>query len=340
VAFLCFSKEGACMKFAMCLETSIGPKWIHARQMGVDHAVVLGPTDGGHRLHDYGNLLMLKKRFEDAGLNLSAIEGLVPMDAIKAGTARRDAQIEEFCQVIRNMGALEIPVLCYSWMVFFTWARTSFTTRGRGGALVSSYEHHLTERAPEVRDRGNALRITEHELWETYEYFLRRVVPVAEKAGVRLTLHPDDPPLSPVMGVGRIFGTTANYDRAMAMVESEANAICFCQANFGLMDGPAQVPDLIRHYGKRIGFVHFRDVRGTAANFVETFHDEGQTDMFACMQAYRDVGFDGPIRPDHAPAMEGDPNIHPGYEALGRLFAIGYMRGLLEGVDKTRQGTV
>ena len=158
------------------------------------------------------------------------------------------------------MGALEIPVLCYSWMVFFTWARTSFTTRGRGGALVSSYEHHLTERAP----GSNTLRITEEKLWETYEYFLRKVGPVAEKAGVRLTLHPDDPPLSPVMGVSRIFGKPENYDRAMAMMESEANAICFCQANFGLMDCPARVPELIRHYGKRIGFVHFRDVRGDA----------------------------------------------------------------------------
>ncbi|MBV9537847.1 MAG: mannonate dehydratase [Acidisphaera sp.] len=321
------------MKFAMCLETEVGPKWVHARQMGVDHAIVLGPPTGAFDLTQYGNALKLKKQFEDAGLNLAGVEGLIPMDAMKAGTAERETQIEQFCQIIRNLGAVEIPVLCYSWMVFFTWARTSFTTRGRGGALVSSYEHHLTERAP----GANQLRITEDKLWETFEYFLRRVVPVAEKAGVRLTLHPDDPPLSPVMGVSRIFGRPENYDRAMAMIESEANAICFCQANFGLMDGPERVPELIRHFGKRIGFVHFRDVRGERRNFVETFHDEGHTDMFACMQAYRDIGFDGPIRPDHAPAMEGDPNIRPGYEALGRLFAIGYMKGLLEGVDATRR---
>ena len=320
------------MKFAMCLEPEVGPKWVHARQLGVDHAVVLGPTDGSFALHEYGNLLMLKTKFEDAGLDLQAIEGLVPMDQMKAGGPGRDAELERFCQVIRNMGALEIPVLCYSWMVFFTWARTSFTTRGRGGALVSSYDHRLTERAP----GSQSLRITEDQLWTTYQYWLERVVPVAEKAGVRLTLHPDDPPLSPVMGVARIFGSTANYDRAMTMMDSEAHAICFCQANFSLMDGPEQVPALIRRYGTRIGFAHFRDVRGTAERFTETFHDEGHTDMFACMQAYRDVGFSGPIRPDHAPAMEGDPNTNPGYEALGRLYAFGYMRGLLEGVDATR----
>ncbi len=320
------------MKFAMCLEAEVTPKWTHARQMGVDHAVVLGPPEPQWRLHEYGRLLALKKKFEDAGLNLVAIEGMVPMDEMKYAGPGRDEQIELFCQIVRNMGALEIPVICYSWMVFFTWARTSTTTRGRGGALVTSYEHHLTSRAPGT----DKLRITEEQLWETYAYFLRRVVPVAEKAGVRLALHPDDPPLSPVMGVSRIFGKPENYDRAMAMIESEANAICFCQANFGLMDSPARVPDMIRHYSDRIAFAHFRDVRGVASNFVETFHDEGHTDMFACMQAYRDIGFTGPIRPDHAPAMEGDPNIHPGYEALGRLFAIGYMRGLLEGVDKSR----
>ena len=320
------------MKFAMCLETEVTPKWVHARQMGVDHAVVLGPAEGA-RLWDYGVMLALKKKFEDAGLNLAGIEGLVPMEAMKAGGAGRDAEMERFCEIIRNMGALGIPVLCYSWMVFFTWARTSVTTRGRGGALVTSYEHALTERRP----GGNALRISEEALWETFEWFITRAGPVAEKAGVRLALHPDDPPLSPVMGVARIFGKAGNYERAMAMLESEANAICFCQANFGLMEGPGRVPELIRHFGERIAFAHFRDVRGTAEDFVETFHDEGHTDMFACMRAYRDIGFEGPIRPDHAPAMEGDPNTRPGYEALGRLFAIGYMRGLLEGVDAMRR---
>ncbi|MFI4982179.1 MAG: mannonate dehydratase [Nevskiales bacterium] len=321
------------MKFAMCLEPETGPKWIHAKQLGLDHAVVLGPPGNEWKIWDYRELLRLKKRFEDAGLNLAAIEGLIPMDAMKLGNADRDAEIEMFCQIIRNMGALEIPVLCYSWMACFTWVRTSTTTRGRGGALVSSYEHRLTERAP----GANSLRITEEQLWETFRYFLRKVVPVAEQAGVRLSLHPDDPPLSPVMGVGHIFGKPEAFDEAMRLADSEANAITFCQANFSLMDRPSRVPELIRHYGKRIAFAHFRDVRGTAENFVETFHDEGHTDMFESMRAYRDIGFDGPIRPDHAPTMEGDPNIRPGYEALGRLYAFGYMRGLLEGVDAMRR---
>lgn len=322
------------MKFAMCLELDSSPKWVLGRQMGVEEGVLLGIPTPEWNLADYGQLLSIKKRFEDAGYNLAAIEGLTPMEEIKTGGAGRDAQLEQFLQTIRNAGALGIPVICYSWMAFVSWARTSTTTRGRGGALVSSFENHLVSNAPEAAH----LRITEEKLWETYEYFLRRAVPVAEKAGVRLALHPDDPPIPRLLGVSRIFGSLAAFDRAMAMIESEANAICFCQANFGLMDRPGNVSDIIRHFGERIAFVHFRDVRGTAENFVETFHDEGQTDMFACLQAYRDIGFTGPMRPDHAPVMAGDPNLAPGYEAQGRLFAIGYMRGLLEGVDKTRAG--
>lgn len=320
------------MKFAMCLEPEVGPKWAHARQLGVDHAVVLGGSDGQWDLTDFRQMALLKNKFEDAGLSLQVIEGMVPMEQIKQGGPGRDKELERFCTILRNMGAAGIPVLCYSWMTFLSWARTSFTERGRGGALVSSYDHALTERAPESKGE----RIAEAKLWETLTYFLKAVVPVAEAAGVRLALHPDDPPLPKVLGVARLFGKPENFDRALAIVDSPANALCFCQANFSLMGDPAAVPDLIRHYAEKIAFVHFRDVQGTATRFSETFHDEGHTDMWACMRAYRDIGFEGPIRPDHAPNMEGDPNTKPGYEALGRLFAFGYMRGLLEGVDRMR----
>jgi mannonate dehydratase len=111
---------------------------------------------------------------------------------------------------------------------------------------------------------------------------------------------------------------------------SSANAITFCQGNFTLVSD--DVPSLIRHLGDRIAFVHFRDVRGTPERFVETFHDDGQTDMFACMRAYRDIDFDGVIRVDHVPTLEGDVAAVPGYSHQGRLHAIGYMAGLREAV--------
>jgi mannonate dehydratase len=169
---------------------------------------------------------------------------------------------------------------------------------------------------------------TAEDLWENLEYFLERVVPVAEEAGVRLGLHPDDPPIDDVRGMPRIITCVKAYDRVLDIVDSEFNGITFCQGNFSAMG--IDVPDAIRHFGDRVNFVHFRDVDGPADNFVEAWHDAGPTDMTAAIDAYHDVGFDGPIRPDHVPTMAGEDNTTPGYHLSGKLFAVGYMRGLVE----------
>jgi mannonate dehydratase len=123
-----------------------------------------------------------------------------------------------------------------------------------------------------------------------------------------------------------------NYQRLLDLVPSPVNGIALCQGNFTLMTD--DLPGAIRKFGKqnKIFFAHFRDVRGTPEKFVETFHDEGKTDMFACMQAYHDIGFEGVLRPDHVPTMEGDSNDNPSYSSIGRLFAIGYIKGLREAV--------
>lgn len=172
--------------------------------------------------------------------------------------------------------------------------------------------------------------ISEEELWASLEYFLRRVLPVAEKANVKLAMHPDDPPLSPIRGVGRIMRSIENYQRLLDISASPMNGITLCQGNFTLMT--SDLPSEIRRFGKKIFFVHFRDVKGTPSRFEETWHDAGQTDMLACMRAYKDIGFNGVLRPDHVPTVEGDSNQNAGYSAFGRLYAIGYIRGLREAV--------
>jgi mannonate dehydratase len=166
------------------------------------------------------------------------------------------------------------------------------------------------------------------QMWSAWEWFMDRAVPVAEQAGVRLALHPDDPPINEVRGVARIFNSIDNYQRAMDYIESEANAICLCQGNFALFHD--DIAGAIRHFGAqgRLAFGHFRDVDGTADDFVETFHDEGKTDKVAAMQAWVDIGFDGPIRPDHVPTLHGESNDDPAYAWLGRLHAVGYLQGL------------
>jgi len=184
--------------------------------------------------------------------------------------------------------------------------------------------------------------VAEEQLWAGLEYFLRVVMPVAEESKVRLAVHPDDPPVSPVRGVGRILTSPAAMQRVVDLVPSTANGLTFCQGCFCEMG--ADVPENIHRFGRqgKIFFAHFRNLRGVATNFVETFHDDGQLDMFTAMKAYYDVGFDGPIRPDHAPTMEGESNDHPGYALKGRMLAVGYMRGLLEAIEKSdpRRDTV
>lgn len=280
---------------------------------------------------DYLPLLRLKNAYEASGFELIAIEARPPLNLTKRGLPGRDDEIATVCTLLENMGRLQIPVWCYQWMADFAWMRTESARRGRGGSLVSAFDASALNGAP-----GTDLGTLDAEtLWESLEYFLAKVVPVAEKAGVRLAMHPDDPPVSPVRGVARIMCSVENFQRLIDLVPSPVNGIALCQGNFTLMTD--DLPAVIHAFGaqEKIFFVHLRDVVGTAENFVETWHDEGKTDLLTCLEAYRDVGFDGPLRPDHVPTVEGDSNEQPGYSDYGRLYAIGYVRGLQEAVYRS-----
>lgn len=315
------------MRLALFLPSQPTEMWRLGVQLGVTDAVTVLPMGrDGYRVWDYLSLLHMKQRFADAGLNASVIESSPHMDRIRLGLPGRDEEIDAICELLTNMGAVGINIWCYNFMAVFGWMRTSTTIPARGGALVSGYDHSLLEKAP-LTEVGF---VSEKQLWDSFAYFLERVVPIAEQAGVRLALHPDDPPLSPIRGIARIFSNVDAFKRALDLVPSEYNGITFCQGNFAAMG--ADIPETIRYFGERqkIHFVHFRDVRGTASRFVETFHDDGPTDMLQAMRCYQEIGFDGPIRPDHVPTLEGDANDTPGYTTRGRLYAIGYMRGLME----------
>ena len=156
---------------------------------------------------------------------------------------------------------------------------------------------------------------------------LNDLLPVAEECGVTLAMHPDDPPLPELLGKPRIMHTVESFERLVTLVPSERNAICFCQGSFATMN--ADIPSTIHQLGPHIRYVHFRDVRGTPQSFTETFHDNGPTDMAAAMRAFHEIGFDGPLRPDHVPQLVGEDDGEPGYTMLGRLFAYGYIRGLM-----------
>jgi len=302
--------------------------WKLAKQAGVNHAVSGLPRDdgGSERPWDYATLAEMKARYEAAGLELAVIESSPPMQKIRLGLPGRDEEIGWFCTMLASMGNLGIPVVCYNFMAHFGWTRTHVDIPWRGGSLVTGYDHATMQAGP-ITEHGE---VPEARIWENYEYFLRRVLPAAEKARVKLALHPDDPPLSPIRGIGRIMRSVENFQRALDLAESEYHGITLCQGNFTLMTD--DLPSVIREFGRqgRIHFVHFRDVRGTADKFQETFHEEGKTDMYACMRVYAELDFQGVLRPDHVPTLEGDSNEDPCYSSFGRLLAIGYITGLRE----------
>ena len=320
------------IEIAEFLPPTPSPLWKLAKQAGVDYAVgglpfneVLNAADAPW---DYLPLVRMKERYQSGGFTLSVIEARPPLNKAKRGLPGRDEEIATVCTLLENMGKLGIPVWCYEWMTDFNWLRTNTNTPARGGSVVTSFDSALLRDAPPT-ELGP---ISEAELWANLDYFLHKVVPVAEKVGVKLAMHPDDPPLSPIRGVGRIMRSVENFQRLLDLVPSPMNGITLCQGNFTLMTD--DLPGVIRDFGRqgKIFFVHFRDVRGTPEKFEETWHDIGQTDMLACLKAYKDIGFEGVLRPDHVPTVEGDSNEQAGYSSFGRLYAIGYIRGLRQAV--------
>ena len=326
------------VRLAEYFDPYYNPYWTILQQVGVDAAVskLDRRSDGewnnsGDRPWDYAPLHAMKRRYEEAGLELVGIEDYPPMDKARLGLPGGDEETEWVCTLIRNMGRLEIPMLCYNWMGCINWVRTDIARPTRGGAKVTAF------RLSDLGDPGPtwAGLVPAEQLWSAWERFMDVVVPVAEKAGVRLALHPDDPPIPEVRGVGRIMNSVESFERAMAYVESEANAICLCQGNFTLFCD--DLPAVIRQFGRKgqLAFGHFRDVSGTAVDFEETFHDQGMTDKLDAMRAWHEIDFDGVLRPDHVPTLHGESNDDPGYAWLGRLHAIGYLQGLREAASRS-----
>ena len=271
-------------------------------------------------------LRTIQQRFTEGGFTLLGLEGdEFDMRRIKLGLECRDEDLAHYVKMLENMGELGLTLLCYNFMATIGWCRTDVKVPARGGAISNRFQLTALDPTPVPESE----RVSEEQLWSNYEYFLRAVLPAAESAGVKMGLHPDDPPVSPLRGVGRIFTRPAAFVRAMALSDSPSHGITFCQANFRAMTD-CDVEATARRLASRIVFVHFRDIEGTAEDFTETFHDNGPTDMPAMLRLYHELGFSGPIRVDHVPSLAGEEDLPHGYAALGRLFAIGYMKGILD----------
>ncbi len=301
--------------------------WALARQIGISHAIVKAAPEltGMDAPWNIDSLRTIQKRFAGMGFTLAGLEGdQFDMRRIKLGLPGCEEDFERYRRMLSNMGELGIPLLCYNFMATIGWCRTTVDVLTRGGALTNRFRLKDLEPSPvPEKDRAD-----QEQMWENYSRFLSEVLPTAETSGVHLGLHPDDPPLSPLRGIGRIASSVEGFLRAMSLSDSPSHGVTFCQANFSLMERP--LAEAARLLAPRIRFLHFRDVRGSAEDFVETFHDDGPTDMAAMLELYQELGLDVPIRVDHVPTMEGEDNSRHGYALLGRLFAVGYLKGILD----------
>ena len=300
-----------------------------ASQIGITHAIVTTrPALERVPRNDYVKALLdIKRKVESYGLIFAGVESHpIPAEKIKLGVAGRDEELENYVAVVRALNEVGVPLLCYNWMAGLGWYRTRVDLPGRGGALLSEFDNKAAE-AQGLTEWG---KISEEKIWSNLDYFLKAVMPVAEKCNIQMALHPDDPPISPLRGIGRILTNADAFRRVLAMVPSPMNGITFCQANFKLMG--EDIAALAHEWcaQKKIFFAHFRDVEGTRDHFRETFHDNGPVDLAQMLRIYHEGGFQGPIRPDHAPTLDGEQNDRPGYAMGGKVLAIGYMKGAMD----------
>ena len=287
---------------------------------------------------EYGELAEARRRVEDADLRLYAVENQ-PFHWYKhilSGEPGREEQIENWRTTLRSMGKAGIPVLGYNLMSgsagrFST--RTDLSSPARGGARVSSFKREMLENPREEAratwpDTANIAAMTEDQMWDNVAYFLKAVIPVAEEAGVKMALHPDDPPVPSIHGLPRIASSHAGLRRILEIAESDSNGLDFCQGTVSEMD--EDVYEAIRYFGSRnkIFYVHFRSVSGPVPSFSETFIDEGHVDMHKAMRLYSESGVTGPFIEDHVPHVAGDDS----HQHRSRAFAIGYIKALLDTV--------
>ncbi len=287
------------------------------------------PGAGGR--WELSDLVKLRLSVEQWGLKLTALEN-VPSnfyDHIMLNGPRRDEQMENMIATVRNIARAGIPIFGYNWMPSHVWRTPPKSIRG--GAVATAFDDAIAKQFPLTHGRV----YSEEEMWENLEYWIKIITPIAEEEGIRLGIHPCDPPVPILGGVPQLLRSFASYKRLIEIYPSDSNAIEFCQGTISEMNDEVDVYDKIRYFGSRhkIMYVHFRNVSGVVPSFHEEFVNTGYVDMYRAMQLYYDVGFDGFFIDDHVPHTHGDT----AWGHRGRAFANGYIQGLIQAVTQQAQ---
>lgn len=306
----------------------------------------------------------LKDEVEEASLVIAGIESVNIHDAIKTGSADRDRYIDNYIETLENLGREGIHLVCYNFMPVFDWTRTELARVRPDGSTVLAYTQEAVdaldpekmfesiagdmngtvmpgwepERMAKVKELFSLYKgIDEEKLFANLVYFLEKIMPVCDKYDIRMAIHPDDPAWS-VFDLPRIINSKKNILRLMAAVDNPHNGVTFCSGSYGTnLDN--DLPDMIRSLKGRVHFAHVRNLKFiTKDNFEEAAHlsSDGSFDMYEIMKALYDIGFDGPIRPDHG-RMIWDEVAMPGYGLYDRALGAAYLNGLWEAIEKADQ---
>ena len=309
-------------------------------------------------------ILSLKKEVEDAGLLIHGIESVNVSDAIKVGTPDRDRHIENYITTLERLGRADIRMVCYNFMPVFDWTRTELARKRPDGSTVLAYTQAAVdrlnpedmfnsissdmngtvmpgwepERMAKVKELFALYRdVDDEKLFANLKYFLEAIMPVCDKYDINMAIHPDDPAWS-VFGLPRIIINKENILRMMKMVDNPHNGVTFCSGSYGT-NLRNNLPDMIRSLKGRIHFAHVRNLKfNSPTDFEEAAHlsSDGTFDMYEIMKALYDIGFDGPIRPDHG-RMIWDEVAMPGYGLYDRALGAAYLNGLWEAIVKSNR---
>ena len=292
---------------------------------------------------------------EKSGLVFDVVESIPVHENIKLGRENRDELIEVYCENIRRCAKHGIKCVTYNFMPVFDWTRTQLDKKAPDGStsLVMYWDQmrgldplkddiHLpgwdsSYTQDEVRELIGAYgELGEEGLWKNLEVFLKKVIPVAEECGVRMAIHPDDPPY-PIFGLPRIITCEENLDRFLSIVDSPANSLCLCTGSLGCA-ASNDVVKMVRKYAKmdRIAFMHIRNVKIMEdGSFEERAHLSscGSLDVYEIVKALVECGYDGYVRPDHGRMIWGETG-KPGYGLFDRALGATYINGLFEALEK------
>ncbi len=298
----------------------------------------------------------LRDSVEAHGLKLDVIESVPVHEDIKMGKPSRERLVDNYCQTLRNLGQCGLKVVCYNFMPVFDWTRTILDMPLPDGSTTLAYDSKAVA-AMDISEglflpgwdssyKPEQLRqllreyaeISTEDLWSHYEYFLKRVIPAAEESGIRMAVHPDDPP-RPIFGLPRIVKNRQDLERLVTIVPSKANGLTLCSGSLGADPGN-DIVSLVREFAGRglIHFAHMRNVKTEAnGDFYEAPHlsSAGSLDMAAIMLEYYKAGFDGYMRPDHGRMIWGETG-KPGYGLYDRALGATYLNGLWEGIASAR----